>query len=130
MVRTLSFIALAAFVMSLRLHAQPGPMRFEVASIKPNKTPLSMITANQEPGGRFVATNQSVKDLIGLAYKIRDSQIVGGPAWLGTDRFDINARADRELPPFNPTEQSGPLEQMLQSLLADRLQAGGASRNA
>ena len=119
MVRNLAVTALAAFVVSLPLYAQPGPLLFEVASIKPNKAPLSMITANQEPGGRFVATNQSVKDLIGLAYKIRDSQIIGGPAWLGTDRFDINARADRELPPFNPTE-SGPLEQMLQSLLADR----------
>ena len=95
-------------------------LRFEVASIKPNKLPLSIITANQEPGGRFVATNQSLKDLIGLAYKIRDSQIVGGPAWISADRFDINARADRELPPFTPTEEAGPLEQMLQSLLADR----------
>ena len=121
MARHLALIALAGVVVSLRLHAQqPGPMRFEVASIKPNKAPLSMITANQEPGGRFVATNQSLKDLIGLAYKIRDSQIVGGPAWIGTDRFDINARADRELPPFNPTEEAGPLEQMLQSLLTDR----------
>jgi len=118
--RNLALIALTVFVVSLRLHAQPGPMRFEVASIKPNMAPLSMITARQEPGGRFVATNQSLKDLIGFAYKIRDSQIVGGPAWLGTDRFDINARADREFPPYDPTGEAGPLEQMLQSLLADR----------
>ena len=121
-VLTRTFLALVVLVLLIGLgQAQSNPsLRFEVASIKPNKAPLSMITANQEPGGRFVATNQSVKDLIALAYKIRDSQIVGGPAWLGTDRFDINARADRELPPFNPTAESGPLEQMLQSLLADR----------
>jgi len=111
----LSVATTAAFAQA----AQPAA-RFEVVSIKPNTSPLSMISAAQQPGGRFVATNQSLKDLIGLAYKIRDSQIVGGPAWIGTDRFDINARADRELPPFNPTDEAGPLEQMLQSLLADR----------
>ena len=119
--KALTILALLALAAPGRPDAQsPAPDRFEVASIKPNKAPLSMITANQEPGGRFVATNQSLKDLIGLAYKIRDSQIVGGPAWIGTDRFDINARADRELPPFNPTGEAGPLEQMLQSLLTDR----------
>jgi uncharacterized protein (TIGR03435 family) len=79
-----------------------------------------MISSNTEPGGRFVAQQQSLRDLITLAYKVRESQIIGGPAWIGSDRFDVNAKADRELPPFNPTGEIGPLERMLQSLLADR----------
>jgi uncharacterized protein (TIGR03435 family) len=94
--------------------------RFEVASIKPYKGPVTMISSNTEPGGRFVAQQQSLRDLIGLAYKVRDSQIVGGPDWLGTARFDITAKADRELPAFDPGGGTGPLEQMLQALLADR----------
>jgi uncharacterized protein (TIGR03435 family) len=119
--RLLVFVAVLLAVAAAAPFAQSPPtQRFAVASIKPYKGPVTMISANPEPGGRFVAQQQSLRDLIGLAYKIRDSQIVGGPAWLGTDRFDVNARADRELPPFNPTEESGPLEQMLQSLLADR----------
>jgi hypothetical protein len=93
-------------------HAQtPTPAeRFEVASLKPYKGPPTMISGNVEPGGRFVA----------LAYRVRESQIIGGPAWIGNDRFDLNAKANRELPPFSPTGEIGPLERMLQSLLADR----------
>ena len=79
-----------------------------------------MISSNTEPGGRFVAQQQSLRDLIALAYKVRESQIIGGPAWIGSDRFDVNAKATRELPPFSPTGEIGPLERMLQALLADR----------
>jgi uncharacterized protein (TIGR03435 family) len=115
------FVAVLLAVAAARPFAQSPPLqRFAVASIKPYKGPVTMISANPQPGGRFVAQQQSLRDLIGLAYKVRDSQIVGGPAWIGTDRFDINARADRELPPFDPTGEIGPLERMLQSLLADR----------
>ena len=102
-------------------HAQSNaPLRFEVASVKPYKGPLTMISSNTEPGGRFVAQQQSLKDLIALAYRVRDSQIIGGPPWIGSDRFDVNAKAARELPPFDPGGAIGPLELMLQSLLADR----------
>ncbi len=103
-------------------HAQtPTPAeRFEVASVKPYKGLLTMISSNTEPGGRFVAQQQSLKDLIALAYRVRDAQIIGGPSWIASDRFDVNARAARELPPFDPTGEIGPLERMLQLLLADR----------
>src|SRR5688572_10157409 len=94
--------------------------RFEVASVKPYKGPLTMIRSNNEPGGRFVAQQQSLRDLIMLAYQVRESQIIGGPAWIGSDRFDVNARANREWPPSDPAGGIGPLQRMLQSLLADR----------
>ena len=94
--------------------------RFEVVSVKPYQGPVTLIGSRTEPGGRFMAQQQSLRDLIALAYKVRDSQIVGGPAWIGSDRFDVNAKASRDLPPFNPTGEIGPLERMLQSLLADR----------
>ena len=67
--------------------------RFEVASVKSYSGPLTMISANTEPGGRFTAQQQSLRDLIALAYRMRDSQIVGGLAWIGSDRFDVNAKA-------------------------------------
>jgi bla regulator protein blaR1 len=113
----LSSVVVAAFP-----HAQTSmpAERFEVASVKPYKGPLTMISSNTEPGGRFVAQQQSLKDLVTLAYRVRDSQILGGPSWIASDRFDVNAMAARELPPFDPTGEIGPLERMLQSLLADR----------
>ena len=117
----------AAVVLLLLTHgaSQPRaqnapPDRFEVASIKPNNSPLSMMGARDEPGGRFVATNLSLRQLVGTAYRLRDFQIVGGPGWIDADRFDVNAKADRELPPFDPSGGIGPLERMLQWLLADR----------
>jgi uncharacterized protein (TIGR03435 family) len=114
-------VAVLLTVAAARLFAQSPPtQRFAVASIKPHQGPVTMISANSEPGGRFVAQQQTLRGLIGLAYKVRDSQIVGGPDWIGTARFDLNAKADGELPPFNPTEAAGPLEQMLQALLAER----------
>ena len=119
--RILAGAILLLTIVGSQPHAQSKPpLRFEVASVKSYKGPLTLISSNTEPGGRFVAQQQSLRDLIGLAYKIRDSQIVGGPDWLGTDRFDVNARADRELPAFDPAGDAGPLEQMLQSLLAER----------
>jgi uncharacterized protein (TIGR03435 family) len=102
-------------------HAQSTPSeRFDVVSVKPYKGPLTMISSNIEPGGRFIAHQQSLRDLISMAYKVRDLQIIGGPSWSNSDRFDINAKAGRELPSFDMTAAIGPLERMLQSLLADR----------
>jgi len=119
--RILAGAVLLLAIVGIQPYAQSSaPLRFEVASVKPYKGPLTMISSNTEPGGRFVAQQQSLRDLIGLAYKVRDSQIVGGPDWIGTARFDINAKADRELPAFNPAGDAGPLEQMLQTLLAER----------
>lgn len=119
--RRLAAVALLLVSIGSQTHAQSNaPRRFEVASVKLYKGPVTMISSNTEPGGRFVAQQQSLRDLIGLAYKVRDSQIVGGPDWIGSARFDIIAKANRELPAFDPAGDAGPLEQMLQSLLADR----------
>lgn len=47
------------------------------------------------------------------AYRVEDFQILGGPGWLDSDRFDIEAKAAGS----PPQEQ---VRLMLQSLLADR----------
>jgi len=79
-------------------------LRFDVASIKRNTSaePGSMI--RPEPGGRFVATNVTARMLLQMAFGDRsvnglafDFQIEGGPRWVASDRFDIQAKADREL---------------------------------
>jgi uncharacterized protein (TIGR03435 family) len=55
----------------------------------------------------------TLKDLLTFAYQVRDFQISGGPGWLNTDQFDIQAKAQG-----NPSRDQTML--MLQSLLADR----------
>lgn len=91
-----------------------APLSFEVASIKP-AAPQQLgrirIGMNAD-GGMLRYTNVSLRDVIRAAYKVKDYQIEG-PDWLGSDRFDIQAKF-----PEGATEDQVP--QMLQSLLADR----------
>jgi uncharacterized protein (TIGR03435 family) len=54
-----------------------------------------------------------VKRLIQAAYNIKDFQISGGPGWVSSDLFDINAKPES---PAKPDQ----LMPMLQSLLAER----------
>jgi hypothetical protein len=86
--------------------------KFEVASIRPSKpdTPSTFGVGNGEGGG----TNVTLKTLIAFAYGLQQYQILEGPGWISSDRFDIQARAaDPKTPPDR-------LRLMLQSLFADR----------
>ena len=79
----------------IRAQAPPttaaAPLSFEVASIKPNRSGDMRIGIRFQPG-RFSATGATVKQLIGLAYDVRDFQISGGPSWISSDKFDIDAK--------------------------------------
>jgi uncharacterized protein (TIGR03435 family) len=61
------------------------------------------------------------------AYRVQDFQVIGGPDWIDTERFDIQARAEDGAIPDKPPqpedpEKPRPLELMMQSMLADRFQ--------
>jgi uncharacterized protein (TIGR03435 family) len=45
-----------------------------------------------------MARNMRVRDLIAEAYRVRTFQVTGGPDWIGSDRFDIVARASSAAP--------------------------------
>ena len=109
---------------SSRLDAQNPPASsaspvFEVASVKPNKSGEGFIRFGLQPGGRFTAQNVPARELIRFAYNVQPFQIEGGPGWLNSDRFDVTAKAEGDLPPTGPG-QSGPVQLMMQNLLADR----------
>ena len=123
--RRLLMATVALVLIASGRHAAQTPAsaeRFEVASIRRNTAPLARMGAQQEAGGRFLATNLSLRDLIEFAYKVRTFQVIGGPSWLATDRFDIAAKAEQELPPWNMTDAVGATERMLQTLLAERFE--------
>lgn len=90
---------------------------FDVATIKPNAENDMRIMFRMTPGG-FHVTGASLRMLIGQAYGVRDFQITGGPAWMATDRYDINAKAEG-LPERTPP---GFLQPYIQSLLEERFQ--------
>ena len=64
-------------------------------------------------GGRMEIRTGSLLDLISLAYDVGTTKVVGGPTWLGNDRFDLVAGA-----PASTNQETA--RKMLQSMLADR----------
>ena len=99
----------------LALAAQAAPASFEVASVKPHDpaNPRTMMAA--DASGRFTAVGISPVMLIRTTFGLQEDQVVGGPEWLRSARFDITAKAADGT---SPTAM-GP---MLQALLADRFQ--------
>jgi len=75
--------------------AQPAanPLTFEVASVRPS-APDARGFINFLPGGGLRALGIPLKTLITLAYEVRDFQVSGGPGWIDSERFDINARRE------------------------------------
>ncbi|HEV8393051.1 MAG TPA: TIGR03435 family protein [Vicinamibacterales bacterium] len=91
--------------------ARPRPT-FEAASVKSHRG--GERTRNTIlPGGRYSATNVPLRMMIRSAYGIQDFQLVGGPAWLNTDGYDVVAKAATDEPPDR-------LFAMVRSLLEDR----------
>ena len=95
------------------LVAQQARPAFEVASVKLHSSDDRRVTMVLQPGGRLIATTVPLRFVIRTAYQVQDDQIVGGPDWLDTDRFDIDARAE-------VGSDATQIAAMLQSLLADR----------
>jgi len=64
-------------------------------------------------GDRYLMRFATMVDLIANAYGIESANVIGGPAWLDTTRFDIVATAPRTTSPDD-------VKLMLRALLADR----------
>jgi uncharacterized protein (TIGR03435 family) len=93
-----------------------GHPTFDVASVKPNHSddePASVVL----PGGRYTATNVTLRTLVRSAYGVHDNQLVGGPSWINSERFDVIAKAEGYTTPSAFRDQA---RLMLRPLLADR----------
>lgn len=117
------------FVDVPQLRAQSPPTAsaplpsFEVASIKParpgNDQPLIHVQY-----GRFRVTGATVIFLVQQAYGIKDFQVSGGPGWIKSEKYDINAKVEdsvvEEVEKLPRDQQWEQYELRVQSLLADR----------
>jgi uncharacterized protein (TIGR03435 family) len=119
MTRLALLLALTVVAIRPPLAAQqqsPAP-RFEVASIKlwrPPTTPVTGIAVAVAPAGSGIFNRATtVAGLITYAHEVQDFQLSGGPEWVRTERYDVSARAGREV---SQTE----LREMVKALLADR----------
>jgi uncharacterized protein (TIGR03435 family) len=94
--------------------AQDSGPRFEVASISPSASASgSNMRGGVVRGTRYELHSATMVDLISAAYGIEGQEVLGGPGWLDSNRFDVIAKV-----PANTTAEA--LRFMLQALLADR----------
>lgn len=87
---------------------------YEVATIKPSK-PDQQGGAFTLRGRHMVIINFTAADLIKIAYNLHETQVIGGPDWLKTDRYDLDILPDHEgLPSIDQARG------ITRKLLADR----------
>jgi uncharacterized protein (TIGR03435 family) len=108
---TASAILLAAAAYGMFAQSADAP-RFDVASIKLHTSAVSRHGVQALPGGLH-AENASVRLLMQNAYAVQAFQIVGGPGWVDSAGYDVEAKAVG-----NPSRSQ--IWLMLQSLLEDR----------
>jgi uncharacterized protein (TIGR03435 family) len=90
--------------------------QFEVGSVKKFEGRVTSTALRTPGGGRITIVNLPLRTIIMQAWGgLRDYQMSGGPGWLTTDRFTINAKA----------QDNAPRDQvmlMLRALLVERFQ--------
>jgi uncharacterized protein (TIGR03435 family) len=106
-----------ALLASAQTPSKPAPdLKFEVASLKPSPPETRGGAIKPSAGGeRYEANGVPLKLMIQVAYRVKADQVAGGPGWMDTELFDMNAKAEK---PSTVDE----LHVMLQNLLAERFQ--------
>src|SRR6202142_3751460 len=114
------FLGAVVSVFSLPAIAQTNPApAFTVADVHPSPSRLHPGIDGRFTADRVMLRDATITDLISMAYHVDPSDILGGPAWLDFDRFDI-----KEKPPAGmkiANEDNDPAAAaMLRALLIDR----------
>jgi len=126
--------SLAIFMASWMFgQSSTAPLTFEVASIKPSAETGFRTGIQMQPGGGLRVSGATLKMLLTIAYDVREFQIVGGPSWISSDRYDILAKAagagsetqtsdPRQMTDAQMKTAGEQMQQRLQALLAERFQ--------
>jgi uncharacterized protein (TIGR03435 family) len=88
---------------------------WDVATIKP-APPDEQGKGFGGPPRHFQTRNTTINDMISFAYDVNPKQIVGGPEWMGTEKFDI-VTGEPDVP-GSPTGTQ--VKAMLRKLMAQR----------
>lgn len=121
--RSSSRLATAVAVsVAAAVSAQQPSLTFEVASVKPSPDMRSVNIVRpsggrSEAGGMWVASFASLEQILRAVYPGHDApgQIVGGPSWVRTRQWEINAKT-------GPDRSNGERLAMARALLAERFQ--------
>ena len=94
--------------------AADAPAVFEVATIKPSipDRPGKIFTVK---GRQVITINTTTADLITFAYDLHAKQIVGGPPWMESEKYDVTGQPEGQGVPSRAQ-----LSAMVRKLLEDR----------
>jgi uncharacterized protein (TIGR03435 family) len=121
-------LVVTAITVAVMPIAAQGPAQrpsFEVASVKRSAPEDTIFVRLGSSGGRFFGTRITLRTLLQIAYEsldrspLLDSQLIGAPGWVDTDRFDIEAKTEQANAGPIPQEK---LQPIMQALLEDRFQ--------
>jgi uncharacterized protein (TIGR03435 family) len=91
-----------------------APASFDAVAINPSaEVNLQRSSMGMSTGGHFHAENEPLHALIEWAYDLKDFQVLGGPRWIESDRFDIRTTAGEDI-------SVATVRTMLQALLEER----------
>jgi uncharacterized protein (TIGR03435 family) len=112
----LRFILPLMLGVSLAAQSPPADPRFEVVSIK--SVSSMPIGSGQQAPDLFSLPYATAHQLVWIAYGLPASHVVGGPAWITSDRFQVLAKAS------SPTTRVR-MRVLVQGLLAERFRFSG-----
>lgn len=84
---------------------------FDVAEVRPSKPGAE--TKYDLTNGRLQAFAVTLQDMVGFAYNLEEYMMPGVEKWMGSDKFDVIAKAD-------PSTTESTLRAMLRTLLVER----------
>jgi bla regulator protein blaR1 len=123
MTTRITTVAATVVAVAMFLRATPrseSPQTFDVVSIKPSLDAQPGARLRIFPGGRVEFRNTPLSVIVLIAYQFQEfSQVDGLPDWTHAERFDLDAKADVELP-SSVWASNSRLPSMLQSMLTDR----------
>ncbi|HEY1744475.1 MAG TPA: TIGR03435 family protein [Granulicella sp.] len=108
----LSFCFLVCGLLSAQ-QALDASKTFAVATIKPSAP--DAVAGTQIRGNRFATEGTTFVDVFKYAYNVHPDQVVSGPAWLRTEKFNILADPETEKRP-----SSDQMKALVQQLLVER----------
>jgi uncharacterized protein (TIGR03435 family) len=94
--------------------ATDKPAVFEVATVKPSN-PAAQGKLMTIKGRQVLTINTSLADLISFAYGLHVRQVIGGPSWMESDKYDITGQPEGQGMP-----NQNQMRDMIRTLLEDR----------
>jgi uncharacterized protein (TIGR03435 family) len=91
-----------------------GAQSFDVASVRAHPPEDDRFGVKMPSAGQFYATGVTAKQLLMLGFDMQETQIAGGPEWLDSAKWDVEAKSESTQHSVEETRR------MLQALLQER----------